>query len=91
LGGIKDIGNFIEAVKVLSEQDPSNLELKNLLNQLNSIVAYVGGAGNDLFNLQTKLRKNRDITTKLDASFENVAEVKLRLAIRKFIKESLKK
>lgn len=89
---IKDIGNFIEVVKVLFDEDPSNIELKELLSQLNSIVAYVGGAGSDLFNLQSKLRRNRDITTKLDANLEkSVAEAKLRLAIRQIIRESLKK
>lgn len=88
---LEDISSFIQTVKSLSENDPSNLELKNLLDQLNSIVAYVGGAGSDLFNLQANLRSKKDIVTRLDANLPaNVVEAAVRRAIRKIIKESLK-
>jgi len=89
---VKDIGNFIEVVKSLVEKDPQNKDLQDLLSQLNAIVAYVGGAGSDIFNLQAKLRQNRNITTKLDSSFEEkVVETIIRYVVRKVIKEQFDK
>jgi len=89
---VKDIGNFIEVVNSLVEKDPQNKDLQDLLSQLNTIVAYVGGAGSDIFNLQAKLRQNRNITTKLDSSFEEkVVETIIRHVIRKIIKEQFDK
>ena len=87
---VKDIGNFIEVVKSLIEKDPQNKELQDLLSQLNTIVSYVGGAGSDIFNLQAKLRQNRNITTQLDSNFnKSVVETVVRHLVRNIIKESI--
>ena len=85
---IEGIGSFIETVNALYKEDPNNTELKTLLDQLNTIVAYVGGAGSDLLNLQAKLRKNKEIVTKIDTSLPEAVVEAIRKEIRRLVKEA---
>ena len=91
------IGKLISAVKksqgmdvngdgTADDQDKQILD--DLMNQLNNIVAYVGGAGSDVFNLNSNLRKNKNVAAAIDANLE---EAILRGVIRELIKEKLSK
>jgi hypothetical protein len=91
------IGKMISAVKksqgmdvngdgTVDDQDKQILD--DLMNQLNNIVAYVGGAGSDVFNLNSNLRKNKKVAAAIDANLE---EAILRGVIRELVKEKLRK
>lgn len=68
--------------------DQDKKVLDDLMTQLNNIVAYVGGAGSDILNLNASLRKNRAAVTAIDANLE---EKVLRGILRELIKEELKR
>lgn len=68
--------------------DQDKKVLDDLMSQLHNIVAYVGGAGSDILNLNASLRKNRSVVSAIDS---NLAENVLRGVLRVLIKEELKR
>ena len=68
--------------------DQDKKVLDDLIAQLNNVVAYVGGAGMDIFNLNSSLRKNKYVVSAIDANLE---EKVLRGVLRELIKEELKR
>ena len=92
---IADIGRVISAVKkshgtdvngdgVFDDDDKKILD--DLMNQLNNIAAYVGGAGSDVLNLNSNLRKNKKVAAAIEANLE---ERVLRGVIRELVKEEI--